>query len=189
MIRPCKILCLHLCLAASVQAQDTSPVTLDLSANRNAFDDADAPVTLLLKFTNVSTNEVAICPNRIECQNTVKTVVNKPGSKPVSIETNWWSIPSYIADYYHGDKEDYVVLKPGESYTLTENYFARKDRGVKHLLRFAGEPWPPEDGKYIVRVYFSGEACPIHDAPPQIKDKFVRAKVVSNEIDITLKRK
>ncbi len=189
MIRPRQILCSLVCLVASVQAQGSSPVKLDLSANRRLFDDVDAPITLFLKFTNVSTNEVAICPNRIECQNTVKTVVNKPGSKPVSMSTNWWSIPQHIADYYHGDKEQYVVIKPGESYTLEENYFAGKDMRLKQLLGFAGDPWPPEDGKYIVRVYFSGETCPVFDAPPEIKDKLVKAKVVSNEIDNTLKRK
>ena len=189
MIRLCQILCSLLCLVASVHAQVKSPVKIDLSTDRREFDDPDAPVTLFLKFTNVSTNEFAICPNRIECQNTVKTVVNKPGDKPVSIDTNWWLIPQHIADYYHGDKEQYVLLKPGESYTREENYFTGKDMRVKHLLGFAGDPWPPEDGIYILRIYFSGEACPVFNAPPAIADRLLKAKVISNEIEITLKRK
>ncbi len=178
-----------LCGLQVALADPVAPAKLVLSGDRLVFDDPEAPITLNVTFINTSSNAFVICTNRIDCQNSLLTVVTRPGVEPISIKTNWYSIPQHIADYFHGDAEGYVTVAPGTSYTHKEMYFTGKHHYLRHLLDFARGPWPPEDGDYIVRVYFWGAKCPVFDAPPDVAPHLLKAKLASNPITITLKRK
>lgn len=82
-----------------------------------------------------------------------------------------------------------MTLAPGASYIHKEMYFTGKDHRLRNLLAFARGPWPPEDGDYIVRVNFWGAECPVFHAPPEVAQRLLKAKIASNPITLTLKRK
>jgi hypothetical protein len=97
-------------------------VIFRVATARATFATDDAPLHLVFTFLNIGTQAFVLCPNRIENQNTIKFMVKRSPSDFPTNSLDWESIPSAIADYYHGDKEEYVTVAPGDCYVLKDSY-------------------------------------------------------------------
>ena len=81
-----------------------------------------------------------------------------------------------------------MTVEPGECYVLKDDYFAGKDHDFKTLLDFGGrdERHDAHRGTYYVKAFFNGQECPVFRAPEQVKAGFLRSRLESNVIEISV---